>query len=423
MTLAGDETVWDQHRGKGLPDSLMPDPTDIDALDRLGQSLRLSKWRPSTRISYDRWFQTWVAFASVNGCAILPASSVWFARFLVLLGCHYAQSTVQIAAAAVIAVHRFNQFESPSTCTVVTDILASLRQNGRIGMACKKFIIDPSFVVQMSEAFLSEYPVWDASLFNPLAACVPSANSSLTVFKGMSVACMRGVAIILLGLAVGLRAGEVCKLTLCCWRERLLESVFVHVKEAKNGNIRDEAGGYLYRDGKPFSESFSAISYFEEFWFPFLESMRLSVQPGCTHNVYPTLRCKVCPPMFPTFPKQCQRVPQSEPWYKRCKHVSTSEVSAVVKQWAAQLGLDATQYSAISFRRGSVSIAAAAKVARNIRQRQCRWKLKHMQDYYTEVSISEALQYGKALSQKIQKSRKNRGQSVDFRIAKKPSRR
>ena len=94
----------------------------------------------------------------------------------------------------------------------------------------------------------------------------------------------------------------------------------------------------------------------------------------------------------------------------------------MVKQWAAQLGLDATQYSAISFRRGSVSIAAAAKVARNIRQRQCRWKSKHMQDGYTEMSISEALQYGKALSQKIQKSRKNRGKSVDFRIAKKSRR-
>ena len=45
-----------------------------------------------------------------------------------------------------------------------------------------------------------------------------------------------------------------------------------------------------------------------------------------------------------------------------------------------------------------------------------------MQDHYTEVSVSEALQYGKALSQKIQKSRKNRGKSVDFRIAKKSRR-
>ena len=175
VTLAGDETVRDQHRGKGLPDSLMPDPTDIAALDRLGQSLRLSKWRPSTRISYDRWFQTWVAFATVNACTTLPADPVWFTRFLVLLGCSYAQSTVQIAAAAVIAVHRVNQLESPSASTMVTDILASLRQNGRIGMACKKFIIDPSFVVQMS-AFLSEYPVWDSSLFNPLSTHVPSAN-------------------------------------------------------------------------------------------------------------------------------------------------------------------------------------------------------------------------------------------------------
>ena len=32
-TLAGPDTVWDDNRGTGLPGNLMPDPTDIDALD------------------------------------------------------------------------------------------------------------------------------------------------------------------------------------------------------------------------------------------------------------------------------------------------------------------------------------------------------------------------------------------------------
>ena len=42
-TLAGPDTVWDDNRGTGLPGNLMPDPTDIDALDELGSQLRLSK--------------------------------------------------------------------------------------------------------------------------------------------------------------------------------------------------------------------------------------------------------------------------------------------------------------------------------------------------------------------------------------------
>ena len=89
----------------------------------------------------------------------------------------------------------------------------------------------------------------------------------------------------------------------------------------------------------------------------------------------------------------------------------------MVKQWASQIGLDPTFYSAISFRRGSVSIAAAEKVARNIRQKQCRWKSKTTQDVYTELSVDEQLEFGKALAKRVKKSRRSKGKSVDFKVA------
>jgi hypothetical protein len=408
--------VWDEHRGRTLPEVLLPSATDFAALDSLGEQLVVSKWRPNTRVSYDRWFGVWAAFTKVNACSLLPAEELWFGRFIILLGCYYAQSTVQIAVAAVVAIHRLNGLESPMASIRVKDLLASLKANGRIGASCQKLIVDSSFVAKMCEVFLSNFPDWDASLFHPYELN-PEMADGLAGFKGMSVACMRGVAVVLIGLAVGLRAGEVGNLTVCCWQHRLLGSIYVHVKEAKNGNIREEAGGYLFREEGSFSQNYSAVAFFEEFWLAFLEKMRLFVHPKCTHGIYPTLRCKWCPPLFPSFPREFRSVPVSAPWWQRVKAVSGSEVSSVVKQWAAQIGLDPRSYSAISFRRGSVSIAAAEKVARNIRQKQCRWKSKSMQDVYTEVSVAEQLEYGKALSRRVQKSKKNHGKKVDFKVA------
>ena len=75
---------------------------------------------------------------------------------------------------------------------------------------------------------------------------------------------------------------------------------------------------------------------------------------------------------------------------------------------------DASNYSAISFRRGSVSLAAAAKVDRNIRKRHCRWKGETTQDIYTEVSAPEAKVYGLALRKTILKSKSARGKNVKF---------
>ena len=96
------------------------------------------------------------------------------------------------------------------------------------------------------------------------------------------------------------------------------------------------------------------------------------------------------------------------------KTIAVSQVTSSVKKWAVRIGRGASNYSAISFRRGSVSLAAAAKVDRNIRKRHCRWKGETTQDIYTEVSAQEAKVYGLALRKTILKSRSAKGKNVKF---------
>ena len=195
-------------------------------------------------------------------------------------------------------------------------------------------------------------------------------------------------------------------MTICCWEKRLLNSIYVHVKLAKNGRNGEESGAYLYRDEEgAFEDNFSVVHFMDEYWFPFLKLQGIRRSQHCSHSQFPAAHCTACPPLFPTWPKQCQPV----------KPVTTSEVSSVVKKWATKLKYDASKYSAISFRRGSVSVAAAAKVARNIRKRHCRWKSKKQQDDYTEASVEEQLEFGRALQAAIRKSKACSESSVTFK--------
>jgi hypothetical protein len=94
--------------------------------------------------------------------------------------------------------------------------------------------------------------------------------------------------------------------------------------------------------------------------------------------------------------------------------VGRAQVTEAVKKWAVKIGREAANYSAVSFRRGSVSIAAAEKVSRHIRQKHVRWKSEDMQDVYTEVSSKDAKQFGEALRKAVSRSRRAKGKSLRF---------
>ena len=98
---------------------------------------------------------------------------------------------------------------------------------GMCGTKCKKFIVDGSFIAAMCSEFLEEYPVFDAERFDPTV--------SVKTDEGRSIMWLRAVAIILLGLEIGARAGESARMTVCCWQAREDGSVYVLVHLAKNG--------------------------------------------------------------------------------------------------------------------------------------------------------------------------------------------
>ena len=394
--LGAGENMWDLSRGKGIPRDQAPRAHDVRRLDVLAEQLLNSSWVPGTRVSYNRWFGTWAQFCQTNRVSCMPAREQDLTRFFTYLACYYSKSTVSIAAAAVVALHRHNGYQHPFSDRV-KQLLRGIDKTGLAGVRSQKFIIDQQFVVKMCQHFLGRFPVFDAELFDP--------RQQARSVDERSIVWMRGVAMILLGLAAGLRAGEVTKLTVCCWERRLLDSIYIHVKLAKNGRNGEGSGAYLYRDSGCFADSFSVVHMMEEFWFPFLKSMGIRRSHSCTHSKHPAAHCSACPPLFPSFPSKpssCMRA------------VSVSEITSVVKQWAAKLGYNAVHYSAISFRRGSVSVAAAEKVARNIRKKHCRWRSKGMPDHYTEASVEEQLEFGKALQRAIRKSKSNSGKSVTF---------
>ena len=397
--LDKEENLWDKSRGQGLAKSEAPSASCVDRLDVLMDMLMMSNWAPSTRGSYNRWFATWISFCLRHDIRPLPVNETWFCRFLTYLACYYSKSTVAIATASVVALCKHNRCDHPvKSSQAVQQLLHGIDRTGLAGLKAPKFIIDHQFIIKMGKAFIQQFPVFDPTLFDPL---VRKSGS-----WGKSIVLLRGVAMILLGLAAGLRASEVGKLTVCCWQSRLLESVYVHVKLAKNGRNGEESGAYLFRDTGSFEANMSAISFFEEFWFPFLKSQGVRQSSLCTHTRFPASHCQYCPPLFPTWPNSNKGSTRA---------VTPSEVTSVVKQWARLIGLDPSQYSAISFRRGSVSLAAAAKVCRNIRQKHIRWKTEDMQDTYTEASVEEMLEFGKALQQTVRKSMQCQGKTVTFR--------
>ena len=188
-------TVWDYNRGRPLPDGAEVRVNDIGKLDELGSSLRASKWRQSTRALYNGYFRIWLYFALANGCAILPADPTDVTRCLTWMALSYAASTVSVAASAIVAMHVWNGLPHPFKGDVfVKQVLDGIESCGICGSRAPKFIVDSSFIVGMTERFLTDYPWFDADWFDPWRRD-----------GGKSVIWMRAVALVLVGLELGVR--------------------------------------------------------------------------------------------------------------------------------------------------------------------------------------------------------------------------
>ena len=88
----------------------------------------------------------------------------------------------------------------------------------------------------------------------------------------------------------------------------------------------------------------------------------------------------------------------------------------MVKKWAERLDRDPKNYSAVSLRRGSQSIAAAMHIDKKIRKKHGGWRSKgnRMPDVYTEVSKAKQKKVGKAIHNTVMRSKKNKRKKVKF---------
>ena len=390
-------TVWDYHRGQELAPEHKASATDIEKLDELASELRQSKWRESSRAVYNGFFRAWVSFALLNACGVMPAEQEWIVRWLTFMTIHYAASTVATGAAALVAMHLWNDYPHPFRNDVeLKQLLEGVEKCGICRGQIPKYIVDSNFIVKMCKLFLDEFPFFRKEWFDP------------SVKGGRGIIKMRSVGLVLLGVEMGVRPSSLVKLTACCWQPRLDGSVATQVDLAKNGKNGVLFQPVLERRSGQFKDNFTAISFFEEFMFPFMDAMGQRYDSNkCIKIKHRTAHCPSCPFLFSSYAS-------GNDDSSRRPGIRVGEVSDSVKQWAKKLGRDPCNYAAKSLRRASTSIAAAMKVDKKIRKMHGGWKNKRMPDVYTEVSRPDQLAVGKAVHDTVMKSKRNLGKKIRF---------
>ena len=270
----------------------------------------------------------------------------------------------------------------------------ALERVARVGARMPKLVVDETFIVDMCEAFLEDFHDVDVKALDPFG-------------KGDEIKYLRAVGIVLLGWEGGLRCVEARQLTACCWRRRADSDFDLHVKLAKNNRTMKYSVNTVVNDVRPFKFSYSCTAFMREFWLPFYRQCGLGVSESCSHLSFPHSFCRSCSMLFPSFGKGRtssttdrasgkMRGAISKRKFGR-KPLSGSAIGDAVKLWAVRIGRDKRNYSAISFRRGSVSVARAdSQVDRELAQQHLRHSSAQSQDFYVERCRSDRRAVGLA---------------------------
>ena len=318
-------------------------------------------------------------------------------QFFVWIALYYSRSTLEMVVASVGAAYKWNGIRNPCRRSAVRAVVAGLRKSGRISSKTPKFVVDAALVVRMAQAFCVRFPVFDEDIFDPFR--------KLKKREVRAVKALRGLCMILVGVEAALRPSEVVNLTCCCWI-LIEEGIRLLTLAAKNNTtmLKELSENELVRAAGSFETNMSAISLVEEFWIKVLKKAKQGVSAQCTRAKYPYAQCDHCSPLFPSFSNGT------------CKGLDMGEVSKAVKYWAEEIGLEPKHYSAVSFRRGSVSEAAAAKLDRDIRQKHMRHKSGKTQDIYIERSKKDRQAVGLAWRSSVLQAAKNKKKVVKFRV-------
>ena len=376
-----EENIFDLYRGDRLPVEQSHLASE-QVMEKMTVSLVNSSWAPSTRRLYHGWILVWMSFCTLVQAAALPACRKALARWIVSLSTMCATSTVHVAMSAITGWHALNDVENPIRASPMLGRLwTAVRRVNGLGVRKKKAICDHAFVAGMYRLFrgMGSMHTWVQ---------------------------LRSMAWFLVGFEAGMRVGEVCGLTVCCWVRLMNRNVELKIVQTKNNRwlsmMADRAR--LVWSEKSLDVLPSAVRFVEELWLPFMAkkgiidkdwSLKLVTcgqirRHGCRFGLDSAFVCDKCPPLFPTFP--------SGGGYGS---MSRAHVTEMVKFWARCLGFDPRQFSGISFRRGSVSVAATQKIALELRMKQFRWLSEETPHVYTDMGDVEKNKVGAALHKAV----------------------
>ena len=391
------ENIFDLFRGDTLNLSF-PEVARLSQQNDLTDMLVMTSWAPSTRKLYHGWVLLFVRFCMLLDMVALPADPVALGRFITAMSCMYSTSTVHVAMSAIIGWHSLHDLQNPvRASTRLARMWTAVRRFNGGGVRRKKAVCDHKFIAGM-------YEKWQVLYRHGLTSWVQ----------------VRDMAWFLVGWEAGLRVSEVCKLTVCCWMRLRSGSVDLKVVQAKNNRWLSMAAdrARLVRASELLSVAPSAVRFVEEVWFPFLVERGVLPQDWlvrllrdgqirgsrCRFSECSAFVCDSCPPLFPTFPTgglAICRWPGGVVTQCSMHLMSRSHVSKQVKVWAQSIGLDPSQFSGISFRRGGVSVAAMQKVDLELRMKQFRWLSEETPHVYTDVGDLEKEKVGKALHKAV----------------------
>lgn len=393
-------TVWDKSRGRRIPTDQHWGPTDDKGLQKMVDQLEQSNWAETTRYSYNSWVNDYCNFTELRQEAPLPIRERTLCQFLVYLATYYAGSSLKQMSAALSSWCSFNGVPNPfqkESNSKVYRLKRALQRVARMGQRKKKCIIDETFIVEMCKAFLDDFEDVDIADLDPEG-------------RGTAIVWLRAVGIILMGWEAGLRSNEVSMLTVCCWETQADGDKAVHVKLAKNNRLMKSSVNTVVGDKSPFRESFSLAAFMREYWKPFLRQLGLRHSRRCTHVESPQSLCNRCPYLFPSFGKAITK--------RGSKAISGSTVSDAVKKWARRIGRKHQDYSAVSFRRGSVSVARAdGTISRDMARQHLRHTSEKSQDFYVERSRDARRAVGLAHRRAVERAAKKAvGRHVRFSV-------
>ena len=314
-----------------------------------GSELPQSAWALATRRSYQAWITTYCNFCSSVHQLPLPVDPDVFMAWLDILVTKLAGRTVTIAISAVVAWSALNNQEHPLDANPVLRLAyKGLVRTRSIRVTPQKLPLSESFVLAVYRDFWRHY-----------RSC-----------PGKDFVLLRSVACLLTGFESAPRVSEARMWSVCdLWPQHDLSQVlrFLNTKNNHNQNflssVASLAPAVYSLDQFP-----SAALFLSEFYLPELERLGVRRHADCVATQTSMSPCRVCPRLFPTLsPGHSISVPVTGT-------MTAQHISDMIRFWLCRLGVDQPkQWSGISMRSGTASLAAIMKVDPEVVRWHCRW--------------------------------------------------